>query len=461
MKLGERSTTWGSTSCSVLALLCAGCIPALPLRHLSLETERQVEMPQRRSAEVVRVQHTQPAEPSPITLDELLQLAVLHHPDLQAAHARVEAARGRMIQAGLYPNPAFGPNIGQLGNSSPGLGEAGARFMQTIVTGNKLGLAKAAAAHGVEAADWQAITKWHDVVARVRLAYFEVLTARRERDTLGDIVRASEEALKTATTLEKTGAGARPDVLRATVEFEQNRLKEQVAHRRVDAAWQNLLTAIGRPALALDRLPQNRKELEHSPPDYDWQRMLHCLRETSAELHEARSLIAQQEKVLARAKADVKPDLSLQVNPFYNSDAREFRAQVIMTAPVPLFDRNQGNIRAAQADLARTQAEERQLELRLTEKLTGAYQRYQSARQQVNAYRDIIVPRARESVKLIEAGYRGGDKKYDYTAVLQVQQSLFQAQLAETQSLGELWRAVVEIASILQQNDLNAGCGIH
>ena len=76
-----------------------------------------------------------------------------------------------MIQAGLYPNPAIGPNFAQLGDSANRLGEPGARIIQTIVTGGKLRLAKAAAAYGVEAADWQAITKWHDVLMRVRAAY--------------------------------------------------------------------------------------------------------------------------------------------------------------------------------------------------------------------------------------------------------------------------------------------------
>jgi len=37
---------------------------------------------------------------------------------------------------------------------------------------------------------------------------------------------------------------------------------------------------------------------------------------------------------------------------------------------------------------------------------------------------------------------------------------LFQAQLAQTQALGELWRSVVDTAGILQQQDLSSGCGV-
>ena len=67
---------------------------------------------------------------------------------------------------------------------------------------------------------------------------------------------------------------------------------------------------------------------------------------------------------------------------------------------------------------------------------------------------------ATESLNLIRKGYEGGDKKYDYTAVLQAQQVLFQTQLAQTQALGDLWRATVEIAWLLQQDHLAPACGV-
>ena len=127
---------------------------------------------------------------------------------------------------------------------------------------------------------------------------------------------------------------------------------------------------------------------------------------------------------------------------------------------MPIFDRNQGNIHAAKNEFALALAFERQLELRLVERMTGAYQRYQSARKQADAYRTVIVPKAEESLKLVESGYAAGDKKYDYTAVLQAQQVLAQARLAQTQAIGDLWRSVIEIAGLLQQENLREGCAV-
>lgn len=439
----------------LFSLLGAGCASSLSFpRDNIVEHVPQVVRPRPiAEAETARLQE-------PASLEAALAIAIRYHPDLTAAVARVEAAQGRMLQAGLYPNPVLGPRFSELGESDNRTGQAGALFSQQFVTANKLGLAKAAAAHGVEAADWQAFTKSIEIITRARFAYFELLTALREKDTIEEIVGASAEAYKVATTLEKKGAGNRPDILRSHVELEQNKLKHEVALRRVDAARQNLVTALGRPPISLARLEKNRHDLEQAPPIYEWSAMLDCLRETSAELQEVRALIAQQEKLLAKARAEAIPDVNATVIPYYDSPTREPRVQAFVTTQLPIFNRNQGNIIAARADQARLYAEERQLELRLTEKLTTAYQRYQAARKQTEVYQQTIVPQARESLKLVGAGYRLGDPKYDYTALLQSQQVLFQAQLAQTQAMGELWRSVVEIAGVLQQEDLMVGCGI-
>src|SRR5262249_46453604 len=93
--------------------------------------------------------------PQPGDLDDLIRIAIQSHPELRAARARVDAAYGRMVQAGLCPNPLFGPHFSQLGEGGGPLGEAGAQLTQVIVTANKLGIARAAASFGVEAADWQ------------------------------------------------------------------------------------------------------------------------------------------------------------------------------------------------------------------------------------------------------------------------------------------------------------------
>src|SRR5262249_61255531 len=124
---------------------------------------------------------------------------------------------------------------------------------------------------------------------------------------------------------------------------------------------------------------------------------------------------------------------------------------------LPIFNRTHGNIAAARGDVPFKLAEVRQVELRLTERLTLPFQRYQTARQQSEIYRKRILPNAESSLKLIRIGYESGEPRYDFTALLQAQQVLAQAKLAFVQSLGELWRATSELRGLLQEDPKASG----
>jgi outer membrane protein TolC len=66
-----------------------------------------------------------------------------------------------------------------------------------------------------------------------------------------------------------------------------------------------------------------------------------------------------------------------------------------------------------------------------------------------------ILPKARESLRLVQLGYERGDPKYDFTALLQAQQTLAQVRLMYVEALGELWKAVSKLSGLLQQESLD------
>jgi cobalt-zinc-cadmium efflux system outer membrane protein len=387
---------------------------------------------------------------TPTSLDDLVDLATSRHPELRSARARVEAAYGAMIQAGLYPNPVVGPQFKAIAHRDNNLGEIGFGVAQTIVRRDKLALAQAAAAHGVSAADWQALTRWFAVLTRVRLAYIELLAARRERDTVLDMERVARDIFQAAEKLEQRGAGNRPDVLRAKVELEQQALKKAVADHKLEAARRTLAAAVGVAEVDVNGL---RGDLDKEPRRYAWDTLLEWMVNSSAEIQEARVLIAQREQLVFKAEADVRPDIDVSALPYYSAPNRQMTGEIIITAAVPIFNRNEGNIRSARAELARARADEQDLVLKLRERLAAAYQRFQSAQAQVDAYRKRILPEARESLRLVEVGYRSGDAKYNYTVLFQAQQTLFGAQLGHVQALADLQRAAAELAGIAQLDE--------
>ena len=84
--------------------------------------------------------------PQPFTLARVEDLAFRNNPTLAGATARVNAAWGRLVQAGLYPNTVIGYHAMEVGNLGTSGGQGGF-IQQTIVTGNKLQIDQAIAAH--------------------------------------------------------------------------------------------------------------------------------------------------------------------------------------------------------------------------------------------------------------------------------------------------------------------------
>ena len=70
----------------------------------------------------------------PYTLADFQRLAAANNPALRQAASDVEAARGLMIQAGLYPNPTIGYGNNP-DNNNTGSGVQGAFVDQLIKTG--------------------------------------------------------------------------------------------------------------------------------------------------------------------------------------------------------------------------------------------------------------------------------------------------------------------------------------
>jgi cobalt-zinc-cadmium efflux system outer membrane protein len=391
----------------------------------------------------------QPAAlPAVLTLEACVQQAVALHPDLAAAAAAVDAERGEEVQAGLYPNPTIGYSAQELNARDGEAGQQGIMLGQRIVTGNKLGLATEAAARGVEAADWQARAKLFEVVTRVRLAFYEALTARQEVQVAREVLAIAKSGHEVAEKMRQADVVGVPDVLRAKVELEQSQIKLTVAEQRAQAAVRLLAASMG-----LTELPSGGPAgaLTAAAPAYELSPLLREVLTVSADLAARRALVQQAEAALARAEAEVIPDVEVQVNPFYGHPDRRAQVSVQLSAAVPVFNRNQGNILAARAALTRAHAAIRQSELQLTERVTQAFQRYQNARAQVQAYEKNILPTAQESVRLLTIAYSQDDKRYDYTALLEAQRSLANAKLGLVQAQGELQKAVAELEGLLQR----------
>ena len=380
----------------------------------------------------------------PLSLEDLLALTRSHNPNLAAAAARVGEAQGRLIQAGLYPNPTVGYSGNQI-NDGPGTaGQQGGFVAQEILTGGKRDIAREAARYGVTVADWAATAQWFETQAKVKTAYYELATAKAVQRETDAAVQMFSEAIERTKKLADAGKGDAYDVTRLRVEHAGNENRATVARQRIATAERLLAVAIG-----IDRLPESASAELAVLPD--------VLRFEDAAVHASQSspvMAATAEADQARAdlrSAEVKPIPNVQTVTTVAHDyvTRAPMVSVLVGLPLPLWDRNQGNIVSARSRTALMQSGVEQARLRMQERLTNAYQRYENARRQADRYRMTILPQATAALEQIEKIYDLRGERF--TDTLDARRTLAQARIEYTQLQGDVWMAAVEIESIVQR----------
>jgi cobalt-zinc-cadmium efflux system outer membrane protein len=385
-----------------------------------------------------------------MTLAELEAIAERGNPTLAQAAARVEAARGRYVQAGLYPNPTAGYMGSEIGNEGRA-GQQGGFIGQELVTAGKLQLNRAVVNQEIQQAQWAYHSQRFRVLTDVRRTFYEVLVAQQTMELTGQLVRIGEQGVKSTEQLLKAKEVARSDVLQAKIEADSARVLLERARNRYLAAWRNLAAVMG----ACDMPPRPvTGNVQDGVGQLTWEETLCRLWAQSPQLAGARAGVARAQAALSRECAGRVPNVDVQTSVQYDNATGSTIASVQLGAPVPVFNRNQGNIRRAQAELIAAQNDVKRAELELQQRLAAAFEQYTNARYQVEKYRKDILPNAKESLRLTTGGYQQGE--FSYLALLTAQRTFFQTNLTYLEALRELRVAVATIEGNLLSDSLRA-----
>ena len=376
---------------------------------------------------------------SQLTLADVEGLALQNNPTLSQAAARMAAARGRQVQAGLYPNPVVGYHGTEIGNQGTA-GQQGGFVSQRIVTAGKQQLDQAAAGREVQATHFQFHAQEQRVLTDIRVRFYEVLAAQRRLALTSDLADIGDNLVTATEKLQGERLRTENDLLQAQVRAEEAHILLDNARNELDEAWRRLVVVVGLPGLAPSTL---HGELEPNASDLSWDDSYSRVLAANPELQAARSRAAKARILIQRAKKEPVPnvDVFVSVRHIYPTDSDV--ANVQLGVPVPVFDRNQGNIRAAEAEWIAACREVKRIELDLQDRLAVGYRRYKNAGQQARRYREQIVPKAERSLSLVTNGYKQG--QVEYLTLLTAQQTYVQVTLAYVDALRELQAATAVI----------------
>ncbi|MBI3693437.1 MAG: TolC family protein [Acidobacteria bacterium] len=166
-------------------------------------------------------------------------------------------------------------------------------------------------------------------------------------------------------------------------------------------------------------------------------------------------------KTLQRARVEKIPDIVARGGLRYNRELLERNLQAVgregffeVGIQIPIFNRNQGGVAAAQAGVERARLEVDRLKLSLRARLAGAYKEHQNSRLLAEKYQTQMVPRAQKAYDLYLGSFR--QMAAAYPQVLIAQRNLFQLQEDSVRALVNVWRSAVEIQGLLLMGGLEA-----
>ncbi|WP_313337811.1 TolC family protein [Pseudomonas oryzihabitans] len=358
------------------------------------------------------------AQASALTLEQALAQALRDNPDYLAARQETAAAAGARQQAGLLPNPELAFEVEDTRSASQ---TRSITLTQPFELGGKRAarVAVAEANAGVVDADLEArryalradiIQGFYELLLAeeaVRLAKQSQALAQRSLDSSGAQIRAGKLS---------PVSGTRAEVEQVTQRLELRRALQQRDNARVSLARQLGVSVIelGEPVGDLDRLPE--------PPGEA--RLLQAIRQTPAML-KARQQVAAGDADVDLQRSQRYPDVRVSLGSQYDELEGERVNLVGFSLPLPLFDRNQGNLLAASSRADQARDLQRATELQIQAETLQALRDWRSAAADVDDLRNRVMPAGQRTVDDLTRGFSLG--RFAQLDVLEAQRALIAA----------------------------------
>ena len=155
-----------------------------------------------------------------------------------------------------------------------------------------------------------------------------------------------------------------------------------------------------------------------------------------------------------RARAEVVPDLTTQVAVQRDNSTGDTIVGIQAGVNLPIWNRNQGGIGKACAELRAAEQHVQHVELQLRERLATVFANYEAARIQVERYQSEILPQAGETQRLVAQGYRQGE--LSFLEYLTAQLTFFQSSVNYLDALRDYWTEYHRVNGLLLDANLEA-----
>lgn len=381
-----------------------------------------------------------------LSLPDALAAAFANNPELAAAGRERGIAEGERRQAGLIPNPELSWEVEDTRRDTS---TTTVTLSQALELGGKRGARIAVASSGQAIAELDLQRQRNGLRADVVQAFHAALRAQTAVDLAQQSQALTERGLKVAQGRVSAGQASPVEATRAQVQLAQAHAELRRAESQRTVAFQALARLTGSPQASFGHV----QAAGLSPGTAPSAETLLAHLEQTAEWRLAAAQIERGDASLGSEKAQRIPNLTVSLGSQYSREDRERVNVVGLSMPLPLFDRNQGNVLAAarRADQARDLRNA--VELRLRSETRSAVSQWRAALQDVEAYDRTILPSAQQAVDTATRGFEMG--KFAFLDVLDAQRTLIDARAlyldalaAATDARAQVERIYGDVASL-------------
>ena len=366
-------------------------------------------------------------------------LALTRSPVVSIGQQRVEAAKGRQVQAGLYPNTRVGYHANEIGMHGSN-GAHGVFLQQRFITGGKRELDVQIAEQAVFSEQFFLEASKLRVLTDVDNAFGNLLIAQQKVDVLSTLVNVNRTTFDATKRLVEAGQSGKHVEWQASIELSQAEVARDQAIQEHQYAWRDLMFVCGQPNIKLVRVSGDVAKVVNGG---SFQAVVESIINKSPQVAMAQQRIQQATLNVRRQKLETIPNIDAMVSLRNHSLTGDNITNIQVGIPVPLFDKNQGNIRAAEAEEAMRRAEFRRLKLSLRQRAASVYRDFETARIAESRYREEILGSATKNLNLITKGYQDG--QVDFLSMLTAQRTLLNVQLTYLRSSRKLHNAVTKL----------------
>jgi cobalt-zinc-cadmium efflux system outer membrane protein len=347
-----------------------------------------------------------------VSLESLVREALEKNPELQFYRAEISAAKAGRKTAGLMPNPELSGSAGYKNSRerSTGLSAEGVAWSVSLVQPfewpGRIGLRKAIANRDVELAELGLERFRVALASRVRVLAYGLFGAQQKAGAAREVAErfgALREVL-----VQREAAGIAP--LLETRVIEATELTMQRKASEAELASQSALLELNqlRGVRPSETLAVNEPALKFGASGSNAV-LLTMAQTNNFELRVRAAELAQQGFRVALAKNERYPAIS--VGPSFSEENAFERERVVglgVSFPLPLWNRNSGNIEAATARQMQAETSLLVAQREVERKVIEALVTYESKVREMGKWRPDAVEHFREAAELADRHYRLG-----------------------------------------------------